>query len=152
MKVLQTPYHWNQPAFYVAEDDPGTGMPPSNRHRPSLIFTPISTAFYVPGGHSLKCSQVSLPPWCETAVAPWVHDSGLMALTEEASAATPPVCSPEAPCGHMILLNSYTAQGDFPTPWLIQGCRTGSEQSRSCSCPWAPFYRPCPMVLALSLG
>jgi hypothetical protein len=55
------PYHWNPPAFYVAEGDPGTGMSPSNRHRLPLVFTSISTAFYVPGGHSLKCLQVSLP-------------------------------------------------------------------------------------------
>lgn len=91
------------------------------------------------------------PPWHETAAAPWDHDSGLMVLIE-ASAATSPVRSPEAPCGHMTLFNSCPAQGDFPTPWLMQGCRTGSEQSRSGNCPWAPSYRPCPAGLALSLG
>ena len=76
----------------MAEDDPGTEMSPSSRPSPPLVFTPISTALYVPGGQS-KGFQSVPPPWCETAVVPWVHDSSLMALTE-ASAATSPVCNP----------------------------------------------------------
>lgn len=58
-------------------------------------------------------SQSVPPPWCEAAVAPRVHDSGLVALTE-ASAATSPICSLHKPHADLIqFLHGTGRLGNF---------------------------------------